>query len=132
MVAAYPDMESRLADAEAIDERIADWMAERTRAEVLEAFEAAEAAVGPVYNMADIFADEHFAARDALVDVGDGEETRTMRGVVPKLSETPGSVDHAGPELGAHARAVLRERAGLSDDEIDALVEDGVTALREE
>jgi len=38
-----------------------------------------------------------------------------MRGVFPKLSETPGGVDHAGPELGAHARDVLREEAGLSD-----------------
>ena len=147
LVERYPDMESRLAAAEEIDARIAEWVGERTREEVVETFETHEAALGPVYNMADIFADEHFDARDAVVVVkreraggnegatedsgGSESEEVAMRGVVPKLSETPGRVDHPGPELGAHARAVLRERAGLSDGEIDALVGEGVTAVAE-
>jgi crotonobetainyl-CoA:carnitine CoA-transferase CaiB-like acyl-CoA transferase len=126
-------METRIEHSDDIDQRIADWMAERTREEVVGIFEDHEAALGPVYNMADIFDDEHFDARDAVIAVESAEGTeRRMRGVFPKLSETPGSVEHAGPELGAHARAVLRERAGLSDGEIDALVEEGVTALRQE
>jgi formyl-CoA transferase len=145
LVERYPDMESRLAATAEIDARIAEWVGERTREEVVETFEAHEAALGPVYDMADIFEDEHFDARDAVVVVereraggnegatedsgGSESEEVAMRGVVPKLSETPGRVDYPGPELGAHARAVLRERAGLSDGEIDALVEEGVTAV---
>jgi formyl-CoA transferase len=142
LVERYPDMESRLAASAEIDARIAEWVGERTREEVVETFEAHEAALGPVYNMADIFEDEHFDARDAVVvveragrDGGDENEAEgeseevAMRGVVPKLSETPGQVDHPGPELGAHARAVLRERAGLSEAEVDTLVEEGVTAV---
>jgi formyl-CoA transferase len=130
MVGQYPDMETRIEHSDEIDERIAEWMARHTREEVVDIFEDHEAALGPVYNMADIFADEHFAARDAVIAVESaGGVERRMRGVFPKMSETPGSVEHAGPELGAHARAVLRERAGLSDEEIDALVEEGVTAL---
>jgi crotonobetainyl-CoA:carnitine CoA-transferase CaiB-like acyl-CoA transferase len=148
MVEQYPDMATRIEHSEEIDRRIADWMAERTREEVVDIFEDHEAALGPVYNMADIFDDEHFAARDAVIaveretrpqgaspdDRAESEASREvrMRGVFPKMSETPGSVEHSGPELGAHARVVLRERAGLSDEEIDALVEDGVTALTEE
>jgi formyl-CoA transferase len=54
-----------------------------------------------------------------------------MRGVFPRLSETPGRVDHAGPELGEHAREVLRERAGLTDGEIDALLDAGATTCEE-
>ena len=153
MVERYPDMATRIDHSEAIDERIAEWMAKRTREEIVDIFEDHEAALGPVYNMADIVEDEHFDARDAVIAVEreahaehaspneraeseasreqEGTERR-MRGVFPKLSETPGSVEHAGPELGAHARTVLRERAGLTDDEIDALVEKGVTALVEE
>lgn len=140
LVERYPDMESRLAATEEIDARIAEWVGERTREEVVETFEAHEAALGPVYNMADIFEDEHFDARDAVVVVEragtegggndeHGPEEVAMRGVVPTLSETPGRVDHPGPELGAHARAVLRERARLSEAEVDTLVEEGVTAV---
>ena len=129
----FATMDARIDHSEELDSIIADWMAEHTRADILERFEEAEAAIGPVYNMADVFDDEHFRARDALVDVEtpDGEE-RTMRGVFPKLSETPGEVEHAGPELGAHARAVLREHADMTDAEIDRLVAEGVTAIRAE
>ena len=127
LVERYPDMEARLAGAEDIDDRIADWMAERTREEIVDIFEDHEAALGPVYNMADIFADDHFDARDAVIVVEDDDREVAMRGVVPKFSETPGRVDHVGPELGAHAREVLRERADLTDDEIDVLLAEGVT-----
>lgn len=63
------------AHAGEIDERIADWTAERTRAEIIDVFEAHEAALGPVYSMADVFEGEHFDARDAVIVVnGDGEQ----------------------------------------------------------
>lgn len=130
----FQTMDDRIEHAKELDGIIADWMAERTREEVVNIFEEHEAALGPVYNMEDIFADEHFRAREALVEVEDGEsdrETVTMRGVFPKMSETPGGIDHAGPELGEHARAVLRERAGLTDEEIDALIESEATVVVE-
>ena len=132
LVEQYPDMESRLAGAADIDERIAGWMAERTREEVIDVFEDHEAALGPVYNMADIFEDEHFDARDAIVVVEDDDREVAMRGVVPKLSETPGRIEHPGPALGEHARAVLRERADLTDEEIDRLLEEGVTVTADD
>lgn len=133
----FRTMEDRLQHADLLDEILTAWMADRPRDAVLERFEAAEAPVAPVYNMADIFEDEHFAARDAIHYVDDqtvdGEDSRSlaMRGVFPRLSETPGGIDHVGPSLGQHARAVLRERAGLSDDDIDTLLADGVTAITE-
>ncbi len=126
----FATMDARIEHSEELDAIIADWMADHTREAVLERFEAAEAAIAPVNNMADIFENEHFQARDALVTPEDGDQT--MRGVFPKLSETPGRIDHAGPELGEHARAVLGEHADMTDEEIDRLVEDGVTALHEE
>jgi crotonobetainyl-CoA:carnitine CoA-transferase CaiB-like acyl-CoA transferase len=125
----FQTMADRLEHAEELDAIIAAWMAERSREEIVERFTEREAALAPVYNMEDIFADEHFEARDAILFVPDGDDEVAMRGVFPRLSETPGGVDHPGPDLGAHARAVLRERADLTDAEIDALLEDGVTAV---
>jgi formyl-CoA transferase len=44
-----------------------------------------------------------------------------MAGVVPKLSRTPGRVRTVGPALGEHTDAVLRDLAGIADDELAAL-----------
>ena len=67
-------------------------MAARPLDEVLAAFEAAHAAAAPVFTMADIVADPHYRAREAVVDV-DGVP---MQGLVARLSATPGRIRWAG------------------------------------
>jgi crotonobetainyl-CoA:carnitine CoA-transferase CaiB-like acyl-CoA transferase len=88
----------RIAAREEIDARMAEWCGARTLDEVLRAFEEAHAAAAPVYDMADIAADPHYAAREAIVDV-DGIP---MQGLVARLSATPGQIRWPGPALGAH------------------------------
>jgi crotonobetainyl-CoA:carnitine CoA-transferase CaiB-like acyl-CoA transferase len=88
-----------------LDALVEEWIAARPSVEVLRAFEAAEAAIAPVYTMADLAADPHVQARGALVEV-DGV---TMQGVVAKFSRTPGRVAHAGRPLGADTEEVLAE-----------------------
>lgn len=82
-----------------------DWCATRTQAEVLEAFTAAEAAAGPVMDMADIAADPHYAARDAVIEV-DGVP---MQSLIAKLSATPGAVRWAGRGLDADGDEIRRD-----------------------
>ncbi len=72
-----------------------DFCAERTRDEVVAAFEEVDAAIGPVMDMADIAADPHFAARDAIVLL-DGTP---MQGLIAKLSATPGVLRWQGRGL---------------------------------
>ena len=83
-----------------------------------------------IYTMADIFRDPHYAARGAIVEAPDGElGSIRMANVVPRLSETPGRVRHAGGGVvGADTRDVLHRVAGLSAAEIDNLVAAGVVA----
>jgi crotonobetainyl-CoA:carnitine CoA-transferase CaiB-like acyl-CoA transferase len=88
----------RIAAREEIDARMEAWCGARTQAEVLLEFEAAHAAAAPVYDMADIAADPHYAARRAIMEV-DGI---AMQGLVARLSATPGEIRWAGPALGAH------------------------------
>lgn len=140
----FRTMEDRLEHVEELDAIIEDWMRQHTRDEVIDIFEEHEAALGPVNSMADIFEDEHFAAREAVIYVeddsagdndecgaGDDSEGKTvpMRGVFPKLSETPGGVTHPGPELGAHALEIITERTDRSEAEAVRLHEQGVTTL---
>ena len=53
-----------------LEQVMTQWCRSRTQAEVIDAFTAAEAAIGPVYDMADIAMDPHYAARGAIADVG--------------------------------------------------------------
>jgi crotonobetainyl-CoA:carnitine CoA-transferase CaiB-like acyl-CoA transferase len=88
-----------------IDARMAEWIGQRTQAEVFDAFEQAHAAVAPVYTMADIADDPHYRERDAIVDV-DGV---AMQGLVAHLSRTPGRIRWPGRPIGADTAEVLAE-----------------------
>jgi crotonobetainyl-CoA:carnitine CoA-transferase CaiB-like acyl-CoA transferase len=44
------------------------------------------------------------------------------------MSATPGSVRHAGREVGQDTRQVLSDLLGLTDERIAALVRDGIVA----
>jgi crotonobetainyl-CoA:carnitine CoA-transferase CaiB-like acyl-CoA transferase len=90
--ATFPD---RMINREALEAIMVEWCAQRTQADVIEAFTDAEAAIGPVMDMADIAADPHYAARDAIVDVGG----TPMQGLIAKLSKTPGTLRWAGRSI---------------------------------
>jgi crotonobetainyl-CoA:carnitine CoA-transferase CaiB-like acyl-CoA transferase len=87
----------RIAAREEVDARMAEFCAARTLEEVLVAFEEAQAAAAPIYDMADIAADPHYAARGSIIEV-DGVP---MQGLVARLSATPGAVRWPGRALGA-------------------------------
>lgn len=126
----FRTMEDRIEHVEELDAIIQDWMAEHTREEAIAIFDEGGAAMAPVYNIEDIFEDPYFWERDALIDVEDDELGEfTMSGVFPKLSETPGSVDHPGPELGEHTVEVLTERTSLSAEEVRRLAESGIVTV---
>jgi len=71
---------------------MSQWCSSRTQDEVLDAFTKAEAAIGPVMDMADIASDPHYAARGAIETL-DGTP---MQSVIARLSATPGTLRHAG------------------------------------
>lgn len=96
---------ARMANREPLEALMGEWCAARTQAEVMEAFTAAEAAIGPVLDMAEIAADAHYAAREAIVRV----EGTPMQGVLAKLSATPGEVRWVGRGLDADG-ADIREK----------------------
>ena len=114
------------ANMRALDAIIAEW-SRGFDGEALEAaLREAEVPSSRVYTIADIYADPHFRAREMLVEVPHpsiGHTTQT--GIVPKLSATPGSIRHSGPEIGADGERILRERLGWSDAAIRAARAEG-------
>ena len=87
----------RMEHRELLQELMGKWCATRTRDEVVAIFEAAEAAVGPVFDMSDIATDPHYAARNMIQIVGD----TPMQGLIAALSKTPGVLYDQGHELDA-------------------------------
>ncbi|MFF0850318.1 CaiB/BaiF CoA transferase family protein [Streptomyces sp. NPDC003280] len=115
----------RAAHADVLDEAVGGWIAARDRAEVLAAFEKAEAAVAPVQDVRDVLADPQYQALDTVTTVDDPELGRLrMQNVLFRLSGTPGAIRWAGRPHGADTDAVLTE-LGLGPDELRALREEG-------
>jgi crotonobetainyl-CoA:carnitine CoA-transferase CaiB-like acyl-CoA transferase len=92
-----------------------------TLAELRETFTRHEVGFSPIYDIAEVFNDPQFKAREAIVSVPDSElGSLRMQGVVPRFSETPGRVRTAGPAIGEHNEEVYGG-LGLSAAEIAAL-----------
>jgi len=123
----FETMEKRTDHADELDAELQNWFSEKTREEAIEEFRAGDAAIAPVYNIQDIFEDPHFQDRDALVETHDKElGDITLSGVFPKMSKTPGSIKHPGPELGEHTKEVLLEQTSLKKREMEQLIDDGI------
>jgi crotonobetainyl-CoA:carnitine CoA-transferase CaiB-like acyl-CoA transferase len=115
----------RVAHVDEIDAAVAAWIGERDRDEVLAAFEAAEAAIAPIYDASDVLADPQLAAVGAIATVDDELGPLRMPNVISRLSETPGEIRHAGRSHGADTDAVLRE-LGVAPGELERLRAEGV------
>ncbi|MET3762201.1 CoA transferase [Sphingomonas sp. UYEF23] len=106
-----------------LDARIADW----TRTLTVEAVEAAMIAhsvpAGRIFGAADMLADPHFAAREALVEVDSPRwGTFAMQNSFPFLSETPGSIRTLAPAtVGADNHRVYRDLLGMEEAELERL-----------
>ena len=111
----------RLEHQDELEDAIGTWMAKHTSEEVEAAFEAFEAAIAPVYSIADIFGDPQYRARGTITTV-DHDRLGAVKvpNVVPRLTRSPGAVRHLGRALGADNEAVYCDRLGHSSEDLAA------------
>ncbi|MHB9862528.1 CaiB/BaiF CoA transferase family protein [Streptomyces sp. YIM S03343] len=115
----------RARHADELDAAVGDWIARRPRAEVLDAFEKAEAAVAPVQDVRDVMDDPQYRALDSVTTLDDPElGPLRMQNVLFRLSATPGAIRWAGRPHGADTEEVLTE-LGLDGAELAALRAEG-------
>ncbi|WP_327237064.1 CoA transferase [Streptomyces sp. NBC_01317] len=115
----------RAEHADVLDDAVGGWIARHTRDEAMAAFEKAEAAIAPVYDIRDVMEDPQYRALDSVTEVPDPElGPLRMQNVLFRLSETPGAIRWAGRPHGADTDAVLAG-LGLSAPEIAALRSEG-------
>ncbi len=118
--------DGRVAHNELLDRAIAAWTRTRAMDEVLRQLDAAEVPAGRIYSVADIVTDPHYRDRGMILQGELPDQVPfKMPGIVPKLSDTPGSVRWIGPALGAHTNAVL-DRLAFDTAAIERLRREGV------
>ncbi|MFC9462637.1 CaiB/BaiF CoA transferase family protein [Streptomyces sp. NPDC058430] len=115
----------RAGHADELDAAVGSWIARHSRDDVLAAFEKAEAAIAPVFDIRDVMENEQYQALDSITEVPDPElGTVRMQNVLFRLSETPGAIKWAGRPHGADTDEILTG-LGLSPSEITTLRESG-------
>ena len=117
---------SRAEHADELDAAVGSWIAARPTAEVVSAFEQAQAAIAPVYDVRGILADPQYRALGTVQTVPDDELGPVkMQNVLFRLSGTPGGIRWAGRRHGQDTDAVLAE-IGVTPEQLAALRERGV------
>jgi len=123
----YATLPARVAHADDVYAALEEWTGRRTAAEILAILDEAEVPAAPINSVADLFGDPHIQARENIVRIPDGRVgPLAVPGIIPRLSETPGRIEHLGPDLGSSNDEVYGGLLGLSHTEIAALREDGV------
>ena len=118
---------SRIEHRNDVNGIVADWTSSMGRDDVIARCAEGGVPCGPICSIADIFEEEQYWARDSIMRVPDpriGE--LAVQGVLPKLSRTPGEIKHLGVEMGAHNEAIFKGELGISDEDYEALRDDGV------
>ncbi len=98
----------RVRNIDACDGVVADFIAARSLEENMRIFQDAEVTATPVYDIDQLMDDPHVQARGVLVEAPDADAgSVVMHNVVPRLSDTPGSLRLPAPALGEHTREIL-------------------------
>ena len=120
--ARFATVTGRLANREALDAVVSEWMRTRSPRQGMERLQAHGVSAGAVSNGTMLAADPHLRARGSVIEQEHPRQGRlTLPGVPVKFSETPGEVRRHAPLLGQDNHYVLHDLLGLSDQEIQRL-----------
>lgn len=120
---------ARLANNDEVQQRVREWVGSLPRAKALALLEEHEVVNAPVNDAADIVADPHFLQRTLVGITGRDELAGSlMPGPILHLAGYGGPVYDGVPRIGEHTGAMLGERLGLAESELDELGGRGVIA----
>lgn len=104
-----------------IDQALNEWTRQLSADQILQLLKDAEVPSGPIYSVADMSADPHYRARDLFEKVPHPQGELEIPAIHPRLEDTPGRTDCAGPQLGEHTESVLCALLNLNSDDVGLL-----------
>ncbi|MFJ5758871.1 CaiB/BaiF CoA transferase family protein [Neobacillus sp. NPDC093182] len=103
---------------------VSDWVKTKTKDELQHLLDECGVPMSQIYSIKDIYEDPQYQARENIVEV---EHPRLGKvkipGIVPKFSETPGSIRQIAPDLGEHNDEILKNLLELDEETIASLIE---------
>jgi crotonobetainyl-CoA:carnitine CoA-transferase CaiB-like acyl-CoA transferase len=118
--------QARLQNVDELDGIIGAFIGSMDQQDCLAFFDKADVTVGPMYDIAEIERDPHFAARGIIREIPDAEMGSVpVHNVSPRLTGTPGGIRSPAPGLGEHNEELLHS-LGLTDEQISRLQQSGL------
>lgn len=116
----------RATHADELDAMVGGWIAERDADDVIRAFEEADAAVAPIYDVQQVMQDPQYRALESIVQVPDEDLGAVkMQNVLFRMMGTPGKIRWTGRKLGQD-NEVVYGKLGISADRLSELRTQGV------
>jgi crotonobetainyl-CoA:carnitine CoA-transferase CaiB-like acyl-CoA transferase len=117
----------RAKHAQELDDYVGGWIAQHDLKQVISAFEEAEAAVAPVYDIEQIMEDPQYEALGSITAIEDADlGSVKMQNVMFRMSDTPGRIRWAGRGLGEDNSTIYGDELGLTEDDLAELTDKGV------
>ncbi|MGB0971604.1 MAG: CoA transferase, partial [Mycobacterium sp.] len=125
----FCDHGARGRNQDELDTIIGSWAADRQPADIIAILSQAGVISGPISTVADVVEDPQLHARGMIADHWDERIGRNVKGpgVVPVLSETPGTIRIASSvRPGQHNDEIYLGLLGKTEAEVEALRSEGV------
>ncbi len=120
----YSTNSVRLTRFDEVNGIVSDWVKTKTKDELQYLLDECGVPMSQINSIKDIFEDPQYQARENIVEV---EHPRLGKvkipGIVPKFSETPGSIRQIAPDLGEHNNEILTKLLELDEGTIASLKE---------
>lgn len=114
-------------NADALNKKVADWVRDRTEADIIAAARQYGFAAAAVMDDWRLVSDPWRKERGSVIDFEDEMYGHgTWAGPPAALSETPGRIKHLTRPIGYHNRFILKEKLGLNEKNIRRLEKEGV------
>ncbi len=116
----------RAKHADELDRAVGEWIAKRDLPQVIQAFEEAEAAIAPIYDVSDVMKDPQYEALNSIISLPDEDlGSIKMQNVIYRMLGTPGKVRWAGRRKGQDNAEVYGE-LGITPEQLAELEASGV------
>lgn len=123
----YPTSVIRVQNRALINQIVADWIGSKGLEEVVTSTRTGGVPCAQIYSIKDIFEDEQYRARGNMIRIDDPRVGElVLPAPVPRLSETPATLRHAGRSLGADNEDVYTQLLGMTLEQLRSAEASGV------